>query len=68
MANSNLTLKRVMLNNLIGGLMWGAGTVIGASLIISILIGFFKTFNFLPFSDQVVKTIESNPASTKIQK
>lgn len=65
MANGNLSLKRVVLNNLFGGIAWGIGTVIGASLVLSLLIGFFRTFNFIPYSDQVVKTIESNPASDK---
>lgn len=57
-----------MLNNMAGGLMWGIGTVVGATVVISIMVGLLRTFNFLPFSEQLVNQIQSNFTSEKIQR
>lgn len=36
-ASSRMKLKDVMIANLLGGISWGVGTVIGASLVVAIL-------------------------------
>lgn len=53
-ANAHLSRKKVMIYNFLGGLSWGFGTVIGASVVVAIIgailhaLGFFDTFsNFL---------------------
>lgn len=36
-ANSNIKRKDIMLGNFLGGLAWGVGSVIGASVVVGIL-------------------------------
>lgn len=48
-ANMNTARKNIMIGNFLGGLAWGLGTVIGASVIMGIIgyilkfLGFFNT-------------------------
>lgn len=53
-ANMNMKKKDIILGNFLGGLSWGVGTVIGASVIFAVLgwtlniLGFFDIFKNLP--------------------
>ena len=47
-ANGNLTKRKIMLNNFLGGLSWGVGTVIGATIVVGILFSFLHLFGFIP--------------------
>ncbi len=51
-ANMNLSRKQIMLANFLGGLSWGIGSVIGASVVITIIVWLLKLFGvFNDFSN-----------------
>jgi hypothetical protein len=63
--NYYLSKKQIMVNNFIGGLCWGLGTVIGATIVVAILFSTLEFFNFVPGIDQLlnspqVKGIQTN--------
>ncbi len=62
-AQGNLTRKQVMINNFLGGLAWGLGTVIGATVVVAILISVLKTVNFVPvvggFVSDILQSVET---------
>lgn len=62
-AGLNLSHKSIIARNFIGGIAWGVGSVIGATLIIAIAIGFLRTINFIPiigtFATQVVSEVQN---------
>lgn len=47
-ANEKTRWSNIIAKNFIGGLMWGLGTVIGATMILSLLIKTLSTFEFIP--------------------
>lgn len=55
--NMNMSKRRIILVNFLGGLSWGLGTVIGATVIVAILVAVLRIFNFIPglseFLDQL---------------
>lgn len=67
-ANMNLSKKEIMISNFLGGLAWGLGTVVGATLVAAILIyslkavGVFEPLKPLLQNSPVVK---DNPNLTK---
>jgi hypothetical protein len=58
-ANMNISKKQIMISNFLGGLSWGLGTVIGATVIVAILVAILRVFYFIPgldgFLNQVAK-------------
>lgn len=46
--------RHIMLANFLGGLAWGLGTVIGATIIAAVVISILNYFNFIPGFDQVI--------------
>jgi hypothetical protein len=51
-ANMNIKKRNILLANFLGGLAWGIGTVIGATLIVALIgtfLGFFGVFE--PFAN-----------------
>ncbi|MDO8573128.1 MAG: DUF5665 domain-containing protein [Candidatus Daviesbacteria bacterium] len=53
-ANMNMRKRNIMLANFLGGLAWGLGTVIGATIIAALLISILRFFNFIPGLDQII--------------
>ena len=49
--------RDVMIANFLGGLAWGLGTVIGATLIAAIVISVLGYFNFIPGLDQIINQL-----------
>ncbi len=47
-ANSTMTRKEIMVNNFLGGLSWGFGTVVGATIVAAIVISILRIFGFIP--------------------
>ena len=41
--------KDIMVRNFLGGLAWGLGSVIGATVIVAILVGLLSVVDFIPF-------------------
>ena len=54
MANGNLSRKTIIINNFLGGLFWGLGTVIGATLVVALLISVLRLFGFLPWINDLL--------------
>ena len=50
----NLSKNQIMISNFLGGLSWGLGTVIGATVVVAILISVLRFFNFIPGLDQIL--------------
>ena len=61
-AGERVSWKNIIAKNFIGGLMWGLGTVIGATMILSLLVKTLSTFEFIPavadFILQIQETID----------
>ena len=45
-AGGKMKRRSIFVNNFIGGLAWGVGSVVGATIVISILFGFLRNFDF----------------------
>lgn len=57
MANGNLSKKKIIIGNFLGGLAWGLGSVIGATIIVAIIVGVLKQANWIPFANDVADTV-----------
>ncbi|MEK7616590.1 MAG: DUF5665 domain-containing protein [Patescibacteria group bacterium] len=52
-ANAHISKKKVMYLNFLGGLAWGFGTVVGATVVVAIIgyfLSLFGVFDFIKFS------------------
>ena len=49
LGNMNMCKKQIMISNFIGGLAWGFGTVVGASVVVAIIGYILGLFGFLDF-------------------
>ena len=61
-ANGNVSKKNVLLVNFLGGIAWGLGSVIGATIIVAILVWLLNTlglFNFV--KDYIPQNIYIRP-------
>lgn len=47
-ANEHTSWKNVVAKNFIGGLMWGLGSVIGATMVLSIVVKTLSRLNYIP--------------------
>ncbi len=59
-ANGRLKKRYVLLNNFIGGIAWGAGTLVGVALVIAILLPILKNLVFVPLIGDMVDGILQN--------
>ena len=62
----HISTRKVILNNFLGGLAWGLGTVLGATVIVAIVIILLTKLNTVPvigdFFSKLLETIQ--PQST----
>ena len=63
-AKSKMKKKDVVLGNFMGGLAWGFGTVVGATVVVALLVSFAKAFN-IPLVNDLVKQLQ--PVRTQRQ-
>ncbi|OGE33638.1 hypothetical protein A3C59_00145 [Candidatus Daviesbacteria bacterium RIFCSPHIGHO2_02_FULL_36_13] len=49
--------RDVMTRNFLGGLAWGLGSVIGATVIVAILVGLLSAIDFIPFVGNFIEDI-----------
>lgn len=61
-ANMNMSKKNIIIANFLGGLAWGLGTVIGATIVAAVVISILGLFNFIPGLSQF---LESLPKSSR---
>lgn len=65
-ANAHLKKRRVMFVNFLGGLAWGLGTVLGATIVAAIVIAILRFFNFIPGFNQILDALpKSSPSLFK---
>lgn len=62
-ANQHMRKKDILVGNFLGGLAWGLGSVIGATIVVAILVWFLSFINFVPvigdFTHQVIQDVNS---------
>lgn len=46
--NMNMSKKDIMVANFLGGLAWGFGTVVGATLVVGLLVWILSFINLVP--------------------
>lgn len=63
-ANGRLRKRDIMAANFLGGLSWGFGTVVGATVVVALLFGILRTVNLIPvvggFISGVVDVVQQN--------
>ena len=59
-ANMNMRKRDIMMANFLGGLAWGLGTVIGATIVAAVVISLLNYFNFIPGLDQITNQLPKN--------
>ena len=64
-ANEHVNWKNIVTKNLIGGMMWGLGSVIGATLVLSILLGTLQRLDFIPAVADVILQIQNTVENKK---
>ncbi len=58
-ASANMKKRQILVNNFLGGVAWGVGTVLGATVIISILFGVLRNFDFfIPGISQAIDQVQ----------
>ncbi|MBI2601238.1 hypothetical protein HYW42_04745 [Candidatus Daviesbacteria bacterium] len=68
-ANSHIKKKYIIVGNFLGGIAWGVGTVIGATVVVAILFSILRSFNFLPFVGDFLRDLPEKPSnSLQLQK
>ena len=67
-AHNFLGVRRIMLNNFLGGLSWGLGSIIGATIFLALLLGILRTFNFVPGFNDLEKQISPAKPTAIIEK
>ena len=49
--------RDIIFRNFLGGLAWGLGSVIGATVIVAILVGLLSAIDFIPFVGNFIEDI-----------
>lgn len=58
-ANEHVHWKNIVLKNLVGGIMWGLGSVFGATIIVSLLIWALGKIDFVPYIAEYIERIRN---------
>ncbi|MDP2720400.1 MAG: DUF5665 domain-containing protein [bacterium] len=58
---------KVILNNFLGGLAWGLGTVLGATVIVAVLIILVSKLHSIPFIGDFIGNILQSIPSQNVQ-
>lgn len=59
-ANVFMRKREIMAANFLGGLAWGLGTVIGATVFVAVLLGVLRFLGFVPVIGEFVTQIKSD--------
>lgn len=66
-ANHFLSKRKVIFLNFIGGISWGIGSVIGASIIVAIILGLAQAFNFIPGFNNLLEQVVQSDREKQLQ-
>lgn len=66
-ANGNLSNRSIIFKNLLGGIFWGVGSVIGATLIVASLLGLARIFFFIPGLEDFFSQIAPADRQTQLE-
>ncbi len=56
-ANLDREKREIMLANFLGGLSWGFGTVVGATVVVALLLWILQVINIVPFVGDFISGI-----------
>lgn len=57
--SAHARIRDIIARNFIGGISWGVGSVLGATLIVAIILGLLRAAGFIPFiGDFVTQIVE----------
>jgi hypothetical protein len=68
MASGNLDPKKVVINNFLGGIAWGVGSVLGATIVVGLVFWFLHFINFVPILGNFAADVLSSIQTKQIQK
>jgi hypothetical protein len=64
-ANVSLPLRRIMLNNFLGGISWGIGTFVGATLVVGLVLWTLNQAGLLHQLSQTVQDFQHTVETLK---
>lgn len=63
-ANMDIKKKDIFIGNFIGGLAWGVGSILGATIVVGMLVWMLKSVNWIPvigdFTSRVIDQVEKD--------
>lgn len=59
-ANGRLRKRDIMISNFLGGLSWGFGTVVGATVVVAILLSILQGLGYVPFIGQFANQVTND--------
>ena len=59
-ANEHVNWKNIVTKNFVGGIMWGLGTVIGASFVLSLFMSTLRHLDFIPAVADFVLQVQNS--------
>lgn len=55
--------KTIIIKNFLGGIAWGVGSLVGATVVVALIVAILKSINFVPligdFVTQILQYIET---------
>ncbi|EKD90648.1 MAG: hypothetical protein ACD_30C00112G0089 [uncultured bacterium] len=67
-ANENMKKRDIVLGNFLGGLSWGVGSAIGATVVVAIILGLLGQLNFIPGVGDIVNQVQPIRNTRTIEK
>lgn len=56
-ASEKYSIKKIMVKNLFGGIAWGVGSVIGATVVVSLIVFLLRSATFAPVVGDIVSSL-----------
>lgn len=66
-ANSLLSMKKVIWKNFVGGIFWGVGSVLGATVVVSIIVFLLRSAAFAPIVGDAVRGLIQGVEQNQVQ-
>ncbi len=67
-ANANMKKGDIIFGNFLGGLFWGVGSAIGATVVVAIILGILGQLNFIPGISDFVNQVQPQRNIRTIEK